>query len=282
MIRNYIIIAWRNLLRNKFISLINIGGLAIGISTFMIIAIYVSYELSYDELVPNKGNIFRVTKHWLSPYNTTGKPDIADAITKSGLADLSGINKIGRLYHHPSYSIPSAMVSFYDDLAGKRYSFEEFDIYKAEQEILDIFQLPFVYGNPESALSEMYTAIISESIAIKYFGECSNDIIGKTLFISQDEDIYEENFTIKGIFKDLPYNSHLKFDMLISYETYSIIDPKRYEEGIGNARFHCYLELNGQTNPKQLEEQIQLTMDSLRIRRPAARGVVVVSQVTSQ
>jgi putative ABC transport system permease protein len=266
MIRNYIIIAWRNLLRNKFISLINIGGLAIGISTFMIIAIYVSYELSYDDFIQKRDNIFRVNLTWVSPYSSGGST-LTDAVTKQVLRPISGVSKVARLHHHLS-GPASGMVSFYDDKIDEKSSFEEYGIYKAEQEFIDLFQIPFLFGNPKTALKEIYLVAISRKTAIKYFGECSNKIIGKTIYIDQVEDAVNTSFTISGIFEDLPDNSHMKFDLLISYITYATILPELYEFRNVYPHFHCYIELNDPSSFKRIERDLQNAMDSVY----AARG----------
>lgn len=262
MIRNYFLVAWRNLLRNKFISFINIGGLAVGISTFMIIAIYLSYELSHDDFVENGESIYSVNLTWVSPY-ASGRTAKSDNIVKSVMKRYPTINRIGRLQHHPTGNIPSAMVSFYADQNDEKKSFEEFKIYKAEQEFLDMFQLPFIYGERGRALDDIYEVAISRSTALKYFGECSNDILGKTLYIDQDKPMFDKAFTISGIFEDLPDNSHLLFDILISYTTYSTLFPEYYDFRTSNPEFYCYFQLNEGADYKQLEQQLQNTMDSV-------------------
>jgi len=110
MIRNYIIIAWRNLLRNKFISLINIGGLAVGMATFMIIAIYVSYELSYDQYFNNKDKIYRYVEQWFDSERLF--TEVASG-RKKYLTELAGIKNVARLNHFPSSTTLSGFVSFY-------------------------------------------------------------------------------------------------------------------------------------------------------------------------
>jgi len=249
-------------LRNKFISFINIGGLAVGISTFMIIAIYLSYELSYDDFVQKGKNIYRANLTWISPY-ASGRSSQSDNIVKSVMKQYSAIRKIGRLQHHPSKNIRSAMVTFYDEQADEKLSFEEFGIYKAEQEFLDMFQLPFIHGDREKALDEMYQIVISKSTAVKYYGECSSEIVGKTLYIDQNQPIFNKSFTISGIFEDLPDNSHLKFDVLISYITYSTLNPEYYDFRTSYPEFHCYMELNEGEDYKNVEQLLQNTMDSV-------------------
>lgn len=242
MIRNYIIIAWRNLLRTKLISLINIGGLAIGISTFMIIAIYVNYELSYDDFFKDKDRIFRYAEYLKAPGKDFRLRNTIGSERKKYLAKLSRIESVARIVHHPGIFIPSAIVSYFKADAPRKYAFDETGIFAAEQSFLDIFEFPFIHGDSKSALKNMYSVVISESTALKYFNHSSRDLIGKTLYISQTEDKIKESFTITGIFKDLPGNSHFSFDMLLSYTTYGTIFPEVFENGF-YFHYHTYIKL---------------------------------------
>ncbi|MCK5207853.1 MAG: ABC transporter permease, partial [Cyclobacteriaceae bacterium] len=230
-------------LRNKFISLINIGGLAIGMATFMIIAIYVSYELSYDDFFKDKDRIFRYAEYLKASSeedfrlrNTIGSE------RKKHLVQLSGIESVARIVHHPGIFIPSAVVSYFKADDTRRYAFDETDIFTAEQSFLDIFGFPFIHGEPNSALKDMYAVVISKSTALKYFNHTSGDLIGKTLYISQASEKIKDSFKITGIFEDLPANSHFAFDILLSYTTYSANIPGQFEDDY-HFYYHTYIKL---------------------------------------
>ena len=240
MLRNYLIIAWRNLLRNKFISFINIGGLAIGMATFMIIAIYVSHELSYDDFFEKQDRIFRYSE-FISELDKDFKYENAVASgRKQFLSQIPQIEKIARLHHSTG---TGRFVSVYNEDQQDRITFEETAVYKTEQEFLDIFDIHFLYGNRESALTDIYTVVISKSIAIKYFGKCSRDLLGKSLFMSTGNADSKFGFTITGIFDDFPQNTHLDIDIMASYITWSTKDPEMFEEGY-MWEFHTYLLLH--------------------------------------
>jgi len=258
MIRNYIIIAWRNLLRNKFISLINIGGLAVGMATFMIIAIYVSYELSYDQYFNNKDKIYRYVEQWFDSERLY--TEVASG-RKKYLTELAGIKNVARLNHFPSSTTLSGFISYYKKNDQNKYTFEEFGIYAAEQEFLDMFNFPFLFGDQKSVLKKEYTVVISKSTAIKYFGECSREIVGKTLFLNQLNPEIKESFTISGIFDDLPTNTHFNFDILLSRYTYSN-NLSDYEDGVFAGWSHTYFTTPDVQDPSELIEKIQPRIDT--------------------
>lgn len=266
MIQNYLIIAWRNLLRNKFISFINIGGLAIGISTFMLIAIYVSYELSYDDFFKDKERIYRYGELMNYPGGDVKFTNAVGSNRKNTLSQIAGIESIARLSHHPLGSTPSAKVSMYNPGDSTRINFEETGIFIAEQSFVDIFNFDLIYGNPTAVLKDEYAVIISRSTAMRYFNRCTLDLIGKTLFISQTDAKIKEAFTITGVFEDLPANSHFDLDMLLSYTTYSTALPNLYEGSSSQLQFHTYVKIHEDQDPVTLEKQTVLLLDSLIAR----------------
>lgn len=263
MLRNYMIIAWRNLLRNKLTSFINISGLAIGMATFMIIAIYVSYELSYDEFFEKKDQIYRYSEYVAPAGEDFKYKSSVGSNRKQYLSQFPEIEKVARLYHSAAGSGNTTFVSTYEADQVNKKTFEESGIYKTEQEFLDIFDIPFLCGDRSSALKDISTIVISKSTAIKYFGKCSGDLLGETMFFGRGYEKSEASFIITGIFEDLPHNTHLNIDMMVSYITFSSKYPERYEDGWLNMKFHTYVLLQESTDLKKIKGEILSRFDTL-------------------
>jgi putative ABC transport system permease protein len=256
MIRNYFIIAWRNLFRNKFISLINIGGLAIGISTFMIIAIYVSYELSYDKGFEKKDRIYLYSEYVSYVGEDFRLSNTVPPNRKQYLSQIANVEKVARLFHYAAGSGNSSFVSAYNEDQTDKRTFEESGIYITEQEFLDMFKINFLYGNRSSALQDMRTVVLSKSMAMKYFGKCSGDLVGETLFVHDSNQDENSSFTITGIFEDLPPNTHINIDIMISYITKSFRNPGSYEDSADDQRFQTYVLLQESNDIKKIEGEM--------------------------
>jgi len=206
MIRNYFLLAYRNLLKTKWLSLVNIGGLCIGISAGILILNYVTYEQSYDNLHENSDRIYRVESQFyengeLSDDWATASFGYASAMHRH-FPELEGYVRI-------DITQTERIVS-YEDL---RY--REGAVAVTEPAFFSIFSFPLISGNPEEALKGPGKVLITQSMASKYFGE--NDPMGKALKISTSREILECEVT--GILADFPRNSHFNYDFLISWET---------------------------------------------------------------
>nr|MBX2840983.1 ABC transporter permease [Flammeovirgaceae bacterium] len=207
MFLNYFKTAYRSLIKNKAFSIINILGLSVGISVFLLILLYVRFETSYEKFNEESENIYRIT---LDMYN--GSEFIAtDCETYGPLgpllkSEMPEVRDFVRIHHNEMAEI---------GLDDKR--FKEAKLYFADPSIFNIFSHEFIAGDPSKALNEKFQIIFTESKAIKYFG--TTDILGKTIEVSTEFDAKKEPYKITGVIKDLPPNTHLKFDFLISHET---------------------------------------------------------------
>ncbi len=199
MLKNYLIVAVRNLFRNKTFSLINILGLAFGVAVCTIIYLYVTYERSYDKFNVNADNIYRLenVRYYKSGTDSSAGctallgPALKEEIPE--VVDFARVRKVSML--------ASANNHFYD----------EKKIFWADSSFLTMFSFPLIEGNSEKALSDKYSAVLTQSIAHKYFGQ--NNAMGKIIRIGGTD------FKITGITKDVPPNSHIKFDILLSFNT---------------------------------------------------------------
>ena len=238
MLTNYLKIVLRNLLRHKTFSFINIFGLAIGISACLIIYLYVSYEKSYDIFNLNADNIYRLKN---VRYYTSGTdsstgcvallgPTLKDEIPE--VANFARVRKISMLV--------SANNQFYN----------EKNIYWADSSFLTMFSFPLISGNAIKALSDKFSAVITKSTAQKYFGR--KNAMGETIKVGGTE------FKITGISEDVPDNSHLKFEILLSFNT-QLTD--RFCWGCNNN--NTYIQLKSDAKKSAIEAKLPLIVGKL-------------------
>ncbi len=202
MFSNYIKVAIRNLLRYKGYSIINIVGLAIGMAAVLLIFLYVIDELSYDHFHEHAKQTYRIGQ-----TGTIGNMDFTGSTTPAPLAgvlmeDFEEVLYSTRILEGINTVMWYKKKSFYET----RYLYTDTNFFK-------VFSFPLIRGNPETALREPFSMVISESTSIKYFGD--EDPIGKVLHEADGSD-----YTITGVAKDVPHNSHFHFDFLASLNTY--------------------------------------------------------------
>ncbi|HEY4197822.1 MAG TPA: ABC transporter permease, partial [Mucilaginibacter sp.] len=196
MLKNYLKIAWRNLQRHKAFSLINIGGLSIGIAACLLISLYVNYETSYDDYNVKKGRIVRITNLIRTPESD----NVNIAQTPTLLATTLNHN----------YPEVETAVRFEPDqpvIKVNNQLFKEDNIYKTDANVFDVFTYPFIEGNPKQALSDPHNIVITASLAKKYFGNAS--AMGKSIMCNNVP------YTVSGVLADLPENSDLKINALL-------------------------------------------------------------------
>lgn len=202
MLKNNLKIAWRNIIRHKGYSFLNIGGIAIGLAAFWLIALYVTDELNYDRSFSNADRIYRVAQH---ANFDGGSFDLAltspryATVLKNDFPEVEDAVRIG---------IEAGDVMHYD---GK--TVKEDDICYAENSFFTLFDHPFVFGNANTALAEPGCIVITESLAGKIFGDASLSI-NKTIGFGSGK--YPVKVT--GVIKDMPQNSHLRFSGVRSFE----------------------------------------------------------------
>ena len=203
MFKNYLVISWRNLFKNKAYSAINIGGLAIGIAACLLILQYVSFETSYENFHKKKDRIYRVKQ---DRYNG-GKLETEWA---------AGAFAVGNTFKEaiPEIEDYVKVVETRDmvvEVNGETLKIDE--VFFATNSFFSVFSYPLLAGDVASVLKEPGTAAISESIALKIFGTA--DVLGKTLPISGGR-----NYRITGVYEDMPLNTQLQPNFLASYNTF--------------------------------------------------------------
>jgi len=242
MFKNYLIVSWRNLFKNKAYSAINIGGLAIGITSCLLILQYVSFETSYEDFHVNKDRVYRVKQE---RYNG-GKLETEWA---------GGAFAVGNSFKEgiPEIEEYVKVVQTRDIIVEVKDETLKIDeVYFATNSFFNVFSYPLVAGDVASVLKEPGTAAISETIALKIFG--SKDVVGKTLPISGGRD-----YRITGVYKDMPLNTQLKPNFLASYATFVEMiktnsngenTPEEWWDSDGCL---TYLMLEEGVNPSQVE-----------------------------
>ncbi len=201
MIKNYIKIAWRNLVKNKTYSVINIVGLAIGLGCFLLISLYVMDELSYDRFNDKADRIYRVDADIRFGGSELRLAVSSDPMGATLKTDYPQVEEFARIYT----SNGSKLIKKED-----QYIVEQ-NVGHADSTIFKVFTLPFIAGIPDKALTEPKTVVISESSAIKYFG--TTDVLGETI---ETTDEGKTLYTITGVMKDIPHNAHFNLDFIFS------------------------------------------------------------------
>jgi putative ABC transport system permease protein len=254
MIKNLLLTAFRNLKKNKFFSLLNILGLAVGMAVFLLIVQYVKFERSYENFIPNRENIYRVS---LTSYRNNevisaaaeNYPAVGPAL-KNDIPEVTGYARLYNLGYKNNVVITN------ENAKPEPIAFNQRKFLYADSSFLPMMGYTMIKGSASTALAEPFTAVISEKYARMYFG--NEDAIGKTLHM-HDDDANDELVKVTGVFKNLPPNTHLKFDVLFSYKTlFARGDwaPGRYGQSWTRADMYTFIQLRNGANPKIVEEKL--------------------------
>jgi putative ABC transport system permease protein len=251
MLRNLVLTAFRSLKKNKFFSFLNIIGLSIGMSVFMLIALYVRFERSYEDFIPEAENIYRVglttyVNNELVFTSAENYPGAATAIA-SELPEVVGVARLYNLGYKNNVIITNEEAKP-DPIAIKHRRF----LY-ADSSFLPMMGYEMMAGDPMSALADPFSAVISEKYARLYFG--NEDPLGKSLRM-QDDDYNNELVKVTGVFRDLPDNTHLKFDVLFSYKTLFNRGERaiaRYDQSWQRKDMYTFVKLQPGAVPSEVE-----------------------------
>jgi len=249
MIRNYFTIAFRNMIRGRFISFINLFGLTVGLTCCLLILTYILNELSFDQYNKNADDIYRVTRLFRNPETGATNLNLSTIAPPFGPLlqnDFKEIKKITRLLDNS----PSPLKY------GEKM-FNEPNTYFADENIFDVFDVNVVKGNPAKALKDPFCVMMTEEVATKYFG--NDDPINKTIRMNNQFDL-----RVTGVYKAFPSNAHVHPGMMISFNTLkdsAIIGEKNLRTDFGNNSFFTYLLLPKGYNPKRLEAQFPAFLD---------------------
>jgi len=216
MIRNYFLIAWRNILRNKVNSVINIAGLAIGMACVILILFFVQDELKYDRFFKNADKIFQV--NMIGSENGTDFPtgNTGASIGPTMVSEYPEIETYVRIYR------PGDRMVRYELGKEKENFFTETRVLAVDSTFLMVFDFPMKEGNPRTCLDKPNSLVITEETAKKYFG--NESAIGKTLLLETDR----VPFTVSGVLKSLPSQSTFQFDILQPVAAYPVVKQRSW------------------------------------------------------
>jgi putative ABC transport system permease protein len=244
MYKNYIRIAWRNMSAQKMYTSIKIGGFALGLATCMVIALFIRHELSYDSHYTNGNTIYRVYNHMDNGDGEkwTAFPAPFTSLLKSNFPE---IELAARLIPYNWYNAGNNLMR----RDGKPENTYEEGFAYADPELLEILEVPMLYGGRSKALSQPNAVVMSKKMADKYFpGE---DPTGEIIVLNDDKN---QSLTVGGVMEDFKPTSHLQFDFFIT------LTGKEFWQGEQTNwccwNYNPYIRVREGTNPAALEQKI--------------------------
>lgn len=238
MIKNYFKIAWRNLVRSKVFSAINILGLALGLTAFLLLTLYIKDELSYDRFHEKGERIYRVSREFVSERGSTDLylGQVAPPYGPLIAQDFPEVERVVRML------ATNATFRYGDKL------YDEQRVFFAEDGFFELFTVPVVQGDPQTALKNPFTVMLSVPIAKKYFGD--ENPMGKMIRVNNQGELM-----VSGVFEPLPTQSTIHPDLLISFTTLnddSIYGDENLRTNWGNNAFSTFLLLPENHDPQRL------------------------------
>lgn len=236
MLKNYIIIAFRNILRQKVYSVINIGGLAIGIALSILLGLYILNELSYDKFHENAPRIIKASMEY-EIDNTIAEVSSTPTALLPSMQEKYPEVKTGVRLFYPSMFKPVVV-----EKGGK--AFQEKGFCYADSAFFKVFSFRLIKGNLNSVLDEPYNLVLTQSSKQKYFGD--DPAMNETILVEG------KPYKVTGIVEDAPSNSSIQFDFIASFSSYWQKDPIWY-----SANYFTYIELNELVDNDVLSSKIQ-------------------------
>lgn len=242
MLRNYFKIAFRNLLKNKLYSFINIIGLAIGLTCFLLISLYVVDELSYDRQYQDAERIFRINSDIKIGGAEQRMAVSSDPFGATLKKDYAEVEQYVRLYANNSRRFIKK---------GNEFLVEN-DCLHADSTFFEIFPLDVLEGNPKTALIEPNTIVISKTTAQKYFGNTS--ALGKTLSVGVNNPV---EYKITAVYEDMPANTHFQANMIFSFKN---INDYSFGNFLSH-NFYTYIKLRKGVDYQQFEKKFDVVIN---------------------
>jgi putative ABC transport system permease protein len=240
MLRNHFKIAFRTLWRHKAFSVINVAGLAIGMATCLMILLYVGKELSFDRFHDKADRIVRVVFRGLVQGEGMNEAHVMPPTAQALLADFPEVQEATRLRHYGMPRVAYGVKSFRED----SFAFVDANFF-------EVFTLPFLQGDPRTALLQPNTVVISEALAQKYFGD--EDPIGKVL----DFKSFNASCKVTGVMKQVPANSHFQLGIFASMASF----PDARDPSWMISEFYTYLVLPEGYDYRQLEAKLPAVVE---------------------
>lgn len=247
MYKHFFKIGWRNIIRNKLTSTINILGLSTGVTVCLITLIFHKYETGFDKHHEQANQTYRVVQHTQMHdqelfWGTTAYP--LGAALRSDFPEVDNVTQAAG---------PFKRLFTLERSNGESIQFEEDKVLFADEHYPEVFDFEWISGNPTSAMEPLNAVVLTERIAEKCFGEnySKTDVIGHTILLNGNDPLM-----VSGIIKDIPANSNLRFGMLVSYNFFKKHNPYPSQNWSGNYGGTTFVVLNDQKAEQTLETRI--------------------------
>jgi len=245
MIKNYFKIAIRQIRKQKMYAVIKVGGFAFSIAACLLIALYIRDELSYDKSWPDANRIFRLVGEYNDNGTDVTQPTWPAPMAKALKSDFPEVELSGRLMPGSLMGAGTAEIRRADQAEN---SYED-KITFADQQMLDMFKLPMIYGDRSHALTNPLTMVISKSKADKYFP--GQNPVGKVMYLNDDK---TRPYTIGGVMQDMPATTHLQYNFLLTLT--GIEFGKGEQNNWSYFNYPDYLLLRPGADAKKVEKKI--------------------------
>jgi len=266
MLSNLILTAWRSLTKSKFFSALNILGLAAGMTVFLLVTQYVYVERSYEDFFPAADGIYRVyLETYLNKDLVTQSAENYPGAGPALKAEFPEVMSYARLYN---LGYKNNVIITNEEAKPDPIAFKHRRFLYADSAFLPMMGYPMAMGDPATALSQPNTAVISERYAALYFGR--EDPIGKMLRM-QDDDFNDELVKVTGVFRDLPNETHLKFDVLFSFKTlFSRFERAlyRYDQSWDRRDMYTFIRLRPDADPAAFEAKLPSVIQKFKADNP--------------
>ena len=244
MIKNYLKLAIRNLLKHKTYSTINVFGLAVGMASCLIILLYIQYERSFDKYHVNSDRIYRVSRQF---FNQDGQLNLWLGPIAPPFANLLRTD-------FPQIEVAQFLRDFNTKLKCGQQVYFENRFFWADEHVLDVFSFKLLKGDRKTVLKMPNSIVLTETAAHKYFGDANP--MGKIINYEGEVDL-----KVTGILQDVPENSHFHFDMLASFVSLKTILSETALNNYGSNNYPTYVMLPEGMDPKEFEEQLVKFVD---------------------
>ncbi|MBN1779513.1 ABC transporter permease, partial [bacterium] len=237
MLINYIKTAIRNIIKHRSYSIINIIGLAIGMTCFILIAFYIQWEFSFDKYHRHGKDMFRIV---LNPCTFVYQNKDGFNCTPAALMPVLK-QECPEIVNGTRIEKNSCLIHFNEN------SCNEDRFYYADPDFLKMFNFPLIAGNIETALQNPFSVLLTESMARKYFGQTNP--VGQTIHVDQ-----QDNYLVTGVIQDTPANSHFIFDFVASFNT--LYSKRKNMETWDNNSYPAYVQLNKNSIPADVDSKL--------------------------
>ena len=259
LVLNYLKVAGRKFKRQKAYSFITLAGLMTGMAAFFLILLYCRFERGYDGLHRNGDRIYRVQNDRVTSARhdrSAGCPPGLAAAMKEEFPEIADYARLYNIAGDPNTvtRTSGSQNQSEPEAAGRTLSFFESRIFFADPALLRVFSFPLARGDAETALEDPEAVVLTESTARKYFGD--EDPLGQTITVTTR--FGRHDYRVTGVCRDVPPNSHLRFDLLLSFRRLAVLWPSSESQPWSNNSFLTYILIAPSADPRSLEAKFPL------------------------